>query len=73
MEFLLLSPVQRFDSTNTKHAYLREYGEQTRLQEKTIKFDQRAFAIKMVMNQASEPALHIGFKLGRQIFSQASR
>jgi hypothetical protein len=30
MEFLLLSPVQSFDSTNTKHAYLREYGEQIR-------------------------------------------
>jgi hypothetical protein len=77
----LLSAVQSFDLTNTNHAYLREYVVQKRLQIRQsshrycycYKFDQSVFAIKMVMIQASEPPLHIGFKVRRQTFSQGVR
>ena len=41
--------------------------------DQAIKFDKRGFAIKMVMIQASQPALHIGFKVQSQTFYQVVR
>jgi hypothetical protein len=68
----LLSLVLSFDSTSTNHDYLREYVVH-KVADQAIKFDQSVFVIKMVMIQASEHPLHIGFKVRRQTFSQGVR
>jgi hypothetical protein len=67
---LIASPKLRLDKNQPRIPKRVRCAEKNADQE--IKFDQSVFAIKMIMIQASEPPLHIGFKVRRQTFPKES-
>ena len=73
MVFLLLSSVLSFRLDKYQPRLPKKVRCADKVADQAIKFDQSVFAIKMVMIQASEPPLHIGFKVRRQTFSQGVR